>query len=323
MILAGDIGGTNSRLLLAQAEAGKITIIKQQTFASQDYPGLLPVVQTFLHDHPDTAAGIHSACFAVAGPISGDTANITNLPWRLDAAVLAQALKIQHVQLINDFAGLAHGLEQLSPAELLVLNQAEAAALGTRLVLGAGTGLGAAALVPHDKHYTVVATEAGHMDFPPRDADELALFRYWQQRLPRVSYETFLSGAGLQRIYQFNAAAHHTAVDEILNSPDPAEISAAGLHATDALAVKTLDQFIRIYAACAGNLALAFKATGGVYIAGGIAPRLADKIRHSDFMRIFCDKGPMSTLLQSMPVSLVLNTQVGLLGAAVVASRAI
>lgn len=317
MILAGDIGGTNSRLFLADNSNGKIEVLQQQSYPSQDFPDLIPIVENFLQTQAG-ASKIDAACFAVAGPVKGDTAKITNLPWHLDARVLAEQLHVPQVRLINDFAGVAWGVGQLGREELLPLNEAAADPDAPRVVLGAGTGLGAAALVTCNGQISVIATEAGHMDFPPRNEDEVALLRFWQQRLPRVSYESFLSGSGLRRLYQFNAI-HYAGRAEQADWPDPAEISAAGLQATDETAVRALTQFIRIYAACASNLALAYKATGGVYIAGGIAPRLADLIARSDFMQVFTDKAPMTALLQAMPVKLVLNTDVGLLGAAAVA----
>lgn len=324
MILAGDIGGTNSRLLLARVDAGKITLLQQHVYSSLDYPGLLPIVQHFLQEQGVSPGTVQSACFAVAGPVRGQTASITNLPWVLDADVLADTMQIPCVRLINDFAGVAYGLQLLEPADVIDLNQVEASPTGPRLVLGAGTGLGAAALVPHAEGYSILTTEAGHIDFAPHDDEDLALFHYWRERLPRLSYETFLSGVGLERIYEFHAAAGGVDAPESGNGPVPAAvISAAGLSGEDILAVKTLEQFIRIYAACAGNLALAFKATGGVYIAGGIAPRLAAKIETGDFLEVFYDKPPMISLLQTMPVKLVLNTRIGILGAAVVAGQAV
>lgn len=322
MILAGDIGGTHTRLALAEIQAGKLNIIVKQDYRSQLYEHLVPVVQDFLTIHLEQGSPITAACFAVAGPVEGNSARVTNLPWQLDAEQLAKQLNLPVCKLINDFQGAGYGIEQLAASDIVTLQQGQLDEKGVRVLLGAGTGLGVAIAVYQHDHYVILPSEGGHVDFAPRTDNEQALLEYWQQREGRVSNEMLLSGQGLVRIYEFLLQNESSASQSSLvqQSDSAAAISEAALQG-DVLADKALIMFIEIYAAQASNLALTCLARGGVYLAGGIAPKIISKLQAETFRQVFCDKPPMHDLLSTIPVKVIMNTQAGLLGAAAFAQR--
>lgn len=330
-VLAGDIGGTTTRLAVAESDGRQLRKLVAQRYESRAWPGLVEIAREFLVTFPESAAGIEAACFAVAGPVledeSGERAKVTNLPWQLDSRTLAQALGIARLRLINDFQGVGYGIEALAPQDLVTLQAGTARARGTRAVLGAGTGLGQGLLVWCQGRYEALATEGGHVDFAPADELQIELLRELRPKYERVSVERVLSGPGLAEIYRFLAArdrgggAAAVAEPKTALPPDPAAVSQAALEASDPIAVAALDLFVRIYGAQAGNLALAVMATGGVYLAGGIAPKIIAKLQDGAFLEAFNNKGRLRAITHAIPVHVIMNPEVGLLGAALAATR--
>ena len=327
LILAGDIGGTKTALQLAEVEeGGSVRPLAERRYESAQYPDLELIVEDFLTGEGAARNPPTTACFAVAGPVRGQRARITNLPWTLDAELMQQRLGIANVMLINDFQGVGYGVPALGPEGVLVLQGGEPVPGGTRALLGAGTGLGQALLVWTGERYRVLGTEGGHVDFAPRDAVELELLEYLLRSHHRVSYETLLSGRGLVRIYEFlrdsGRGKPGTDLARALPGGDPAAIiSEHALTGRDPLALQALQRFVSIYGAQAGNLALNCLPTGGLYIGGGIAPKILPALDDGRFMEAFRAKSPMAEVLASIPVSVVLDERVGLLGAREVAKQ--
>ena len=329
LILAGDIGGTKTLLQVAEVSGTHVHVLKEQRFDSAVFPGLVPVVQTFLKNffgsNPQPEI-IQSACFGVAGPINGRQASLTNLPWKLDADEIARACNFSHVTLINDFEAIGYGIAALQPEDFAVLQQGKQVPQGMQVVLGAGTGLGVCFLAWCGDHYQVIPSEGGHMDFAPADELQAELLQYLRQSLGHVSYERIVSGSGLVAIYQF--LLHQTEQPESLELKAAiktggvaAAIAEFAMSGKDALAARALEMFVRIYGAQAGNLALAVLARGGVYVAGGIAPKIISRMQEGGFMQAFLNKGRYQEMLSDFPVQVILNEKVGLMGAALVASR--
>ena len=315
-VLAGDIGGTSTRLQLAEQQTQGWHLHAMAEYPSAEYAHLRDIVRKYLHQHD--IAQVAAACFAVAGPVQQYTARITNLPWVLEVDSLQQQLGINSVALVNDFTAVAHGLSQLEDDDTVILQQATPQRDGAIAILGAGTGLGQAIVKPFKDQLVVIDGEGGHVDFAPRNAEEIALLQYWLPRLERVSYETFLSGKGLVRIFEFFSQTEtiNDKLSQAMNEQDPAAaITEFALRYKDPLASRAAHCFVRIYAAQAANLALVAKATGGVYLAGGIAPKLISILQGDEFLSAFNNKPPMRHLLATIPIKVIKNTQVGLLGA--------
>jgi glucokinase len=326
-ILAGDIGGTSTRLQIAVCDGDACRPLREQRFASADFTGLSAVLREFLQDAP--AIDIRAACFGIAGPIqqtgAGQFVKVTNLPWQLESDALAREFGIAKVLLINDFQAIGYAIERLAPEQLCVVQQGEPLMHGPRAVLGAGTGLGQALLVWQGEHYEVIATEGGHADFGPTDELTVDLSRYLLAHFGHASYEKILSGVGLVRLYSFlrerGAAPESAAIARALCDGDPAAVvTHAALQQGDPLANRALDLFVQIYGAQAGNLALTAGATGGIYIAGGIAPRIVSRLASDIFLRAFRNKGAMSSWASRIPVQVVMEPEPGLAGALALAS---
>jgi glucokinase len=332
-ILAGDIGGTKTWLRIAEFNAEFKTgrVIREQRYSSHDYSGLAPMIREFLHEENESSeSAIASACFGVAGPIeqttNGQSVKVTNLPWEISTVSLKKENGIAEIKLINDFQAIGFGIEALEEGDLTVIQKGTVQVNASRVVIGPGTGLGMAMMVWRDDHYEVIPSEGGHADFAPVDALQMHLLKFLMARFGRVSYERVLSGPGIVNIYDFlcEQSCGQTSAElaRSLNMDDPAAaITQAALTGQSTLATQSVDMFVSICGAYAGNIALITLADGGVYIAGGIAPRLIERFTVGIFTRSFNDKGRMSSLLGAMPVKVVLNAQVGLLGAALVASR--
>jgi glucokinase len=334
LLLAGDIGGTSTRLRLAPLDDWR-SHQWEHTYPSQEYPDLAPVVQQFLTEMA-VDGEVVAACFAVAGPVEAGVAKLQNLAWQLETDRLIKTLNIHNLRLINDFAAVGYGLEHLRPDELHVLQAGTPIAAAPRVVIGAGTGLGQGYLVPEQGKYQVLASEGGHSDFAARTALEFELMQYLMQRdgLDHVSYDRLVSGRGIVTMYQFLrdratsplelesiATAVHkweqTPASEHPHLTDPAAlIAAAAKDGTNALAKSVMDLFIGSYGAEAGNLALKFLPRGGLYLAGGIAAKNLPLLTDGNFMAAFSQKGRMRSLVAQIPVLIVLNAQVGLIGAA-------
>ncbi len=324
LVLAGDIGGTKTLLQLAEFEAGALRprrIVRAHRFDSAAYDGLASMVREFLGD--DCSPRLQ-ACFGVAGPVAGglqrQTAQLTNLPWQLDSVALTAELGVGTVRLVNDFAAVGYGIEALVPDDVQVLQERSPRGDTPRVVLGAGTGLGVALLLPCNDGYSIVPTEGGHTDFAPADPLQEGLLAFLRAELGHVSWERLVSGPGLVSIYRYllSRDGADPAGDPLLQAPDRAA-AIAGSETPRARAA--LDLFVSLYGAFAGNVALMTLAYGGVYLAGGIAPKLLPHLQQGTFARTFADKGRMRPVLEAMPVYVVTNPQAGLLGALLAASR--
>jgi len=289
-------------------------------FRNDQYPGVAEIVESFLAACPERPQSIASACFALAGPITGRRMRLTNLPWEVDADVLAARLHLAHVRFVNDFAAVGYGIDGLEPAELRTLQAGRPESRGVRAVLGAGTGLGMATLVWIGSAYRVLPSEGGHSDFAPVNEVQTRLLHYLSNRLGRVWCGAVLSGRGLERIYAFLSEAdtlrlRTSAVRVDAVQMSAAEITSRALEGADPRAVSAMNLFLDIYGAVAGNLALTVMARGGLYIAGGIAPRIASMFAEGGFLRAFCSKGKFAEIMQTIPVHIVLSPDVGLRGA--------
>jgi glucokinase len=318
MILAGDIGGTKTNVALFEIEdTGKP--LAQRSFPSGKYDSLESIIAEFVAEHQPQ---LTHACFGIAGPVKDGQVKTPNLKWIVDGATLAQTLKLERVNLINDLEATAYGVGGLGEAQLHTLNEGAEEHGGHRALIAAGTGLGMAGLFYDGKHYRPIASEGGHIDYAPRTAIEHELLNYMRDQVGgRVSYERVLSGPGLFNIYSFLRDHKYGEepdwlAEQIKDGDGSAAVSVAGLGGKSELAVKALDLFAEIYGAMAGNLALILKATGGVYVGGGIAPKLIEKLKDGTFMRAFVDKGRMSALVGNIPVRVVLDDKTALYGAA-------
>jgi glucokinase len=323
MVLAGDVGGTNARLATIELTERAARIVDRRQYPSAGYPGLAPIVCRFLDD---TGSRPDRACFAIACPVVGDDCTAPNLPWTVRVRALAEEIGIGRTAVINDFVAVGHGIALLGPADLATLQEGQAVPEGPIALIGAGTGLGQGFLLWQGDHYRVLASEGGHADFAPRGDLQAGLLKALAGRFGRVSWERLLSGPGIANIYRFLAAsgaeAEQPAVRAELEVEDPAKVIVRhGLAGDDRLSARSLDLFCEVLGAQAGNLGLTVVATGGVYLAGGIAPRIVERLAAGPFMAAFRNKGRLSELLSRMPVHVIMNPSVGLLGAAAVAGR--
>ena len=328
IVLAGDIGGTKTLLQLSRSGPDGLEVLHEKRYASAEYGEFLALASQFVAESLQLT-GMHPsrACFGVAGPVSGRLAKTTNLPWSLDADALETALNIERVRLINDFQSVGYGVDALKSEDIVILQQGVEKPCGTRAIIGAGTGLGQAFLVWQADHYEVVASEGGHADFAPTDDEQVVLLRYLRKRYQWATWERAVSGRGLVNIFEFLAEREHeplsAPLQQALREEDHAAvISRFGMQGGDPTAAKALEIFVTLYGAQAGNLALTGLATGGVYLAGGVAPKIIDKLTDGTFMKAFSDKEErMQPLLKAMPVRVIVNPNVGLLGSAIAASR--
>lgn len=322
-VLAGDVGGTSARLAIVGVGAGAAEILYQARFQSKDFPGLGPIVRGFLTEAQSEA---DRACFGVACPVVNGDCHTPNLPWSINARALAGEIGIPRTAIINDLQALGHGIQWLRPGELIALQPGESEAQGVVAVIAAGTGLGEAFLVWEGDRYRVYASEGGHASFAPGSALESGLLGFLRDAFGHVSWERVLSGPGLASIYRYLAAIGHASeqadVRGEMEREDPAAvISRHALAGTDPLCVKALDVFASAYGAQAGNLALTVMATGGVYLGGGIARRIVSKLGDGTFVTAFKEKGRLADVLARIPIHVIVNPNVGLLGAAAVAGR--
>jgi glucokinase len=317
-VLAGDVGGTKTLLALVEPHGGGVRVLRERRFDSPAHSGLAPIVAEFLGEG---AAGMNAACFGVPGAVSDGACVTPNLPWVIREAELASSTGLTRVRLINDFAAAALGVLALGPESLATLQAGAGDPRGTKAVLGAGTGLGQALLVWDGQRHSVVPTEAGHCDFAPQGEEQRALQRHLEAgHGGRVSVERVVSGPGLARIYAFLVAQGTPTTPEVehelVTGDAAAVISRHGMAGTDAACARALEIFVAAYGAEAGNLALRSLPRGGLYVAGGVAPKIRARIEDGSFLDAFRRKGRMSELMATFPVYLVLEPRVGLLGAA-------
>ncbi|MBF2026115.1 MAG: glucokinase [Oscillatoriales cyanobacterium C42_A2020_001] len=350
ILLAGDIGGTKTILRLVRsdhlenARLPLLTSLYEETYASREFPDLVPMVRLFMAT-AQTALGEalipERACFGIAGPVINNTSKLTNLGWLLEADALKKELKIPFIRLINDFAAVGYGVLCLQPDDIYTLRAGEPDPQGTIAIIGAGTGLGQGYVVPYPGGCRVFATEGGHCDFAAQTELEVQLWRYLKEHfnLERISTERVVSGIGIHSVYSFMRSR---GICE--ESPDVAEayqiwqqeagkeektvdlaavISKHAIAESDYLCTETMNLFIRAYGAEAGNLALKLLPYGGVYIAGGIAAKNLPLLQRGDFLAAFNHKGRVSSAINRIPVHVVLNPRVGLIGSALCAAQLI
>jgi glucokinase len=318
MILAGDIGGTHTRMALLSEDGGRLSVESEQTYSSREHASLGEIITDFIGKK---RVSPEAACFGVAGPVLNGRAHISNLAWIVDALQISQISAISSVSLINDLLAHAYGIGDLHDEDLIVLN-AGTPSDGNAALIAAGTGLGEAGMFWDGSIHHPFPGEGGHADFAPNNDLEVSLFSYLLKKFGHVSYERVLSGPGLKNIYDFlrdSGTEPEPAwlKEELDHAPDQsALISQHGLAAKAPISEHALDIFVSIYGAEAGNLALRMMAVGGIFISGGIAGKILPKLQQSLFIKSFVSKGRMISLLDSVPVRVIINEHIGLLGAA-------
>lgn len=332
MILAGDVGGTKIAMALYRRAGGEeartVMRVRSEVFASADYGNLADVIASFLRHCQARPEEVEAACFGVAGPVLDNATRTPNLAWEIDGGDVARKAGLGSVLLINDLYATAVGTLDLEDEQLFTLQEGVPDADGNAALIAAGTGLGMALLPRLGGRLHPVATEGGHQDFAPRTDGEFALMEYLGERYGRVSVERVVSGPGLVAIYDHLAALGDPPEDPVLRDrierTDPGSaISRAALEDGDPLASKALDMFVSAYGAAAGNLALVGLATGGVYLGGGIAPKILPRLKDGPFLESFNAKGRFRGLVEKIPVKVVLNPHAAMAGAAIVALRAL
>jgi len=320
MILAGDIGGTKTNVGIFDREGNTLKLLRKEQFKSSDYSSLEEILSTFI-EH-ESVSHIDTACFGISGPIIKESCITTNLPWKMSKSDLQVLLNIEKVHLLNDLEATAFGMLFLEEDEFVELNPNGKKVEGNHCVIAAGTGLGEAILYHDGNAYHPIGTEGGHVDFSPLTVQQDALLQWLRSSYPEhVSYERILSGAGIYSLYQFLAQSGFASEpDAMLNIPvdtDPSVIvSECALKENDTLCMEALRLFAQIYGAEAGNLALKTMSLGGVYIGGGIAPKILPVLTNGYFMKGFLSKGRFNKMLSQMEVKVSLNSETALLGAA-------
>jgi glucokinase len=323
MLLAGDVGGTKTKLAIFSEEKGPREPLAEQTFRSKDYPGLGAIAQEFLDD---VDIEVDRASFGVAGPVIENHVEVTNLPWIVDADELRETLRLPSVRLLNDLASIANGVLFLEPDEVHVLHEGAHDPTGAIAVVAPGTGLGEAFLTwdQDDGRYRPHASEGGHTDFAPTTPRQIQLLRYLWARHEHVSYELVCSGLGIPNLYTYYRSGGYAEEPDWLaeqlakvEDPTPVIVNAAlDDERKCELCTLTLNTFVSILGAEAGNLALKVMATGGVYLGGGISPRILPALEQERFLEAFRSKGRHSDLMERMPVHVILNPEVAILGVA-------
>jgi len=321
MLLAGDIGGTKTLLGLFDALPLRPRALASQSFATLDYDDLGSMAAEFLDSEDVRRDTIESACFGVAGPVIGDAAELTNVPWQIDGRRVATALGLHQVALLNDLQAMAYAVPVLQPHELFALQEGTALRGGNIALIAAGTGLGEALLHNVPGRFIPSPSEGGHADFPARTEREIQLVRDLTARFGRAEVEHVVSGRGLVNVHRVTHDRPCAAGIDLDDPDAPAKISTAALDRRCAQCGDALDLFVGAYGAEAGNLALRTVATGGVFIGGGIAPKILPALTTGTFMRAFRSKPPLDAMLAAIPVNVILNAESGLLGAAVFAAE--
>ncbi len=320
MILAGDVGGTKVDLALYSFEHGRLVYVRDERFPAQQFTGLQEIVLRFLAENSNPE--ITAACFGVPGPVRGGRLKLTNLPWVLDSRELSAGLNIRHLFLINDLEANGYGIAELTPDQIVTLNEGDPSAVGNRAIVSAGTGLGEGVLVWNGKTHVPMASEGGHCDFAARNPLDMELLSWLMKKFNgRVSFERVVSGPGLTNIYTFLRDGKRMEEPEWLRqrmeTEDPnAVIGEVGEEGKNELCAKAIEVFAAAYGAEAGNMVLKVLAIGGMYLGGGIAPKMLKTMRGGAFMRAFTDKGRLSELLIHTPVHIILESRAALMGAA-------
>jgi len=317
-VLAGDIGGTKTNLGLFSENKDRPEIEVLETFSSSDAPDLEHIIRKFLHMHPEV---VSRACFGVAGPVIGGISKTTNLPWEVSQDRIKKQFSFQHVRIINDLAATALAVPLLNADELNPLNQAAGVKGGHAGLIAPGTGLGMAMLVYHEDRCAPISSEGGHSDFAPNTEPEAELWRYLRHRYGHVSVERVVSGMGLVNIYEWlkdsGRISKPEGFDQKLNGTDPAKvITDTALSNKNSGCAEALNMFVSIFGAVAGNFALLGMTTGGIFLGGGISPKILPKLKEEIFMKAFVNKGRFRGFLEKVPVNVILNDKAALMGAA-------
>ena len=322
MILAGDVGGTKTLLGLYSRQGTRPEPIVVQSFPTVDYPDLSRVISAFANHERVRGTRVQAAAFGVAGPVLGQTAMLTNVAFRIDSAEISRAFDIRHVRLLNDLQAMAYSVTALNDSEVHVLQAGEPNAHGNMGLIAAGTGLGEAALYRTEAGLFPAATEAGHSDWAARSERDIVVLRGLIERYGRAEVEHVLSGPGVVNLHRItHRDGNCPAVADDTDPNAPALITLAALERRCAGCIEALDIFVSAYGAEAGNLALRTVATGGLFVGGGIAPKILSALIDGRFMRAFLDKHPFRDMLARVPVKIILNSDAGLLGAAISASQ--
>jgi glucokinase len=322
MILAGDVGGTKTLLGLYSRRGSRPEPIAVQSFTTINYPDLSHVISAFATHERVRGMRVQAAAFGIAGPVLGQTATLTNVPFRIDAAEVSRAFEIPHVRLLNDLQAMAYSVTSLADSEVHVLQAGESGAAGTIGLIAAGTGLGQAAVYRTSIGLFPAPTEAGHSDWAARSERDITVLRALIERFGRAEVEHVLSGPGIVNLHRVTHRDQAClAIDDEHDPNAPALISNAALERRCAGCVEALDIFVSAYGAEAGNLTLRTVATGGLYVGGGIAPKIIPALVDGRFMRAFLDKHPFREMLSKVPVKIILNEDAGLLGAAIAAAQ--
>lgn len=317
LILAGDVGGTSTRLAFFEVDAAGVATVAAERYASKEHGSLIEIVRRFIARH---SYNPERSCFGIAGPILEGRVRTPNLPWHIESKELAELLGLPQVRLINDLEANTYGIPALKDDDFYTLNPGKRNPTGTIAVVSAGTGLGQSLAYWDGAFHRPLPSEAGHADFAPRNDLESELLLYLQDKHGRVSYERVVSGPGLLDIYRFlrdkRYGIEDAAIAAAMKAGDPpAVITRGALDGSCSICSKALDIFVSVYGAEAGNAALRFLATGGVYLGGGIPPRIIERLKGPAFMVAFTSKGRLSSLVQTIPVQLILNENTALLGA--------
>jgi glucokinase len=320
--LAGDIGGTKTRLAIVKVAGTQVYIEHEVSYPSQDYARFETLLAEFLLGFTVPAA----AAFGVAGPVQGRVVQTTNLPWRIDVDALQRQFGFAQCTLLNDLEATAYGLPALRDKDLLTLQAGAVDATGNLAVIAAGTGLGEAGLFWDGRGHQPFATEGGHASFAPSNTLEFALMRHLQQQFQHVSWERVVSGMGLLSLHEFlrqyrNSPVPDWLADEMRNIDAAAAISYAAMAGSDEICVETMQFFVRLYGAEAGNLALKVMSRGGLFIGGGIAPKILPMLKSGEFLEALLAKGRMRPLLEAMPIKVILNDRAALYGPALRAAQ--
>lgn len=316
--LAGDIGGTKTHLALYDKTFKRLA---SKRYASQEYGDLRIIIKEFLAEFPHR---VSACCLGIAGPIREGRCEATNLPWVIDSRVIGQDLQTNKVRLLNDLEANGYGIKRLGPSDFFVLNEGSPVG-GHQVLISAGTGLGEAGLYFDGKDHIPVPTEGGHCDFAPRNEREFQLLIFLQKRFGvHISYERILSGPGLLNLYHYcveiEGKTRDKEIDAATESVAPKLISEKGMKRENAVCREVLEWFVSLYGCEAGNLFLKYLAMGGVFIGGGIAPKILELLKGGVFLNAFCAKGRFDKLLRQAPIKVILNEETALLGAAHVAT---
>jgi glucokinase len=317
-VLAGDVGGTKTNLAIFRAENGELSKLREQRYVTRDHPSLESVCQDFIGASSD----IQAACLGVPGPVIDGCAHATNVDWEMSEAAVSRAIRGKPARLINDLGATAYGMLYLKPAEVAMIHRSEAASSnGNIAVIAPGTGLGESALIYADGAYRLMASEGGHTDFAPVSDEQVDLLGFLHAEFGHVSYERVLSGPGIYNLYRFKRSRSLTAepdwlANEIAGTDPAAAVTQAAMSGRDEVCAGALSMFCEILGAEAANLALKVLAFGGVFIGGGIAPRVVPALSGAAFMRGYLAKGRLVPLLRRMDVKICLNSEAALIGAA-------